>query len=742
MLPIQAYELTLKNFKSFGNNLTVINLDTKTLSLIIGRNLDASVNGQIDSNGAGKTSLLLDAISFAIFDKTLSGTSKDSLINDINKKNMEVSFAYKQGNDYYRIIRYRKNKARGGNGISFYKGSSKEDVAYDNLTSDKDIAQAGQVDKQIIESIAMPYDMFSRIVLFSARHEPFLALPASSSTGKASQKGIIEELIGVSEELSDKANKLNKEMNNDKKELDTLQKVEDEIIKQQEQITRQLNNLKDSKDQWDKDHFIKIEQLKFKLSKLENIDFDLHRNLLKDKDNITEQLSSIQYKIKSIDDETKTLESQFNNIKSWNINHKNKLQDITKEYQSLDVINFDEQRSILTKYNYTLNKIQEINSNKSYIQNEFNQSVKKLGKLEADIEHLRDNKCPYCLQHYASSLDKLDNMELQYVEMKGAIEEKNKSIKSMDKTLIQILEENISYKQKLVYKTESAISKEESYQQRIKDAFESISNEQNPYANENIDGLQLKLSNRLDYKTELNDKYNSLKDQKDTINKECLYTSIVNLELDYKELSTIKVAILKENNEQNPYVKSLEDMNQVIFDKSNKYQIKELNNTIKHKTILHKFLTRPDSFIRKAILNERLEYLNDRLKYYLGILGLPHHVSFTEELDVKITQFGIEKTYDQLSAGQQARINIALSFTFRDMLQKRFGKLNLCILDECLDVGLSNAGVNQAVQMIKKVAHDNQLSMFVISHRDEIISSFDNILEVELSNGFSTVIQN
>jgi hypothetical protein len=53
---------------------------------------------------------------------------------------------------------------------------------------------------------------------------------------------------------------------------------------------------------------------------------------------------------------------------------------------------------------------------------------------------------------------------------------------------------------------------------------------------------------------------------------------------------------------------------------------------------------------------------------------------------------------------------------------------------------LSNVGVGYAVNMIKKVANENKLSMFVISHRDEIASSFGKLLVIELENGFSNII--
>jgi ABC-type molybdenum transport system ATPase subunit/photorepair protein PhrA len=64
------------------------------------------------------------------------------------------------------------------------------------------------------------------------------------------------------------------------------------------------------------------------------------------------------------------------------------------------------------------------------------------------------------------------------------------------------------------------------------------------------------------------------------------------------------------------------------------------------------------------------------------------------------------------------------------------------MLDECLDTGLGNVGVQQAAAMIKKIAKEDKMAMFVISHRDEIASMFKNRLVVELKNGFSNIKSN
>jgi chromosome segregation ATPase len=65
--------------------------------------------------------------------------------------------------------------------------------------------------------------------------------------------------------------------------------------------------------------------------------------------------------------------------------------------------------------------------------------------------------------------------------------------------------------------------------------------------------------------------------------------------------------------------------------------------------------------------------------------------------------------------------------------------VNICLLDEVLDVGLDTIGVTAAAKMLKRKARDEKLALYIISHRDEIDSAFDRKMVVQLSGGFSSL---
>ena len=188
----------------------------------------------------------------------------------------------------------------------------------------------------------------------------------------------------------------------------------------------------------------------------------------------------------------------------------------------------------------------------------------------------------------------------------------------------------------------------------------------------------------------------------------------------------------------NPFIEPLEELKSVKLDTIHKDELNVLEYTLKHQDFLLKLLTKKDSFVRKILLHKYIPFLNQRLQLYLTGLGLSHLVEFTHEMTAEISQFRRPLEFGNLSNGQRARVNLALSFAFRDVLQTLHQQINICILDEVLDVGLDSVGVAEAARMLKHKARDEHLSLFIISHREEMEgAAFGQTVIVQLSKGFS-----
>lgn len=170
-------------------------------------------------------------------------------------------------------------------------------------------------------------------------------------------------------------------------------------------------------------------------------------------------------------------------------------------------------------------------------------------------------------------------------------------------------------------------------------------------------------------------------------------------------------------------------------------EINQLDRLAKHQDFLYKLLTKKDSFIRKNLLAKAIPYLNSRLQHYLSNLDSDHKVEFDLELSAKVTAYGKEMSYRSLSNGQKAKINTVIPFAFRDVLQKMYGSINICMCDEVLDFGLDETGVALAAGMIRNISKDQSTAMYVISHKAAASEGFfDNQIVIEMEKRFSNVV--
>jgi len=64
--------------------------------------------------------------------------------------------------------------------------------------------------------------------------------------------------------------------------------------------------------------------------------------------------------------------------------------------------------------------------------------------------------------------------------------------------------------------------------------------------------------------------------------------------------------------------------------------------------------------------------------------------------------------------------------------------MNLLFVDELVDSGLDSSGMENSLAILKKISRDSKKSVWLVSHRDELVSRVANILKVTKQNGFTT----
>jgi DNA repair exonuclease SbcCD ATPase subunit len=203
-------------------------------------------------------------------------------------------------------------------------------------------------------------------------------------------------------------------------------------------------------------------------------------------------------------------------------------------------------------------------------------------------------------------------------------------------------------------------------------------------------------------------------------------------------VSNLTQAWSNKKDEADPYQEQIDDLENSAKQEIDWEEINTLTSLKEHQEFLLKLLTNKDSFIRKKIIDQNLAYLNNRLTYYLDKLGLPHQVTFQNDLNVEITQLGQDLDFDNLSRGERNRLILGMSFAFRDVWESLYQGVNLLFIDELIDSGMDTAGVENALSVLKKMARERDKNIYLISHKDELIGRVNNVMKVVKENGFTS----
>jgi DNA repair exonuclease SbcCD ATPase subunit len=188
---------------------------------------------------------------------------------------------------------------------------------------------------------------------------------------------------------------------------------------------------------------------------------------------------------------------------------------------------------------------------------------------------------------------------------------------------------------------------------------------------------------------------------------------------------------------ENPYQEQIEELTKSALQKIDYTKLNELEDLYKHQEFLYKLLTAKDSFIRTRIIEQNLTYLNQRLAHYLSQVKLPHTVIFQSDLSVQIEELGRELDFDNLSRGERNRLILSMSWAFRDVWESLYQQINLLFIDELIDAGMDTSGVESSMSVLKDMARTQQKNIFLISHKDELVSRVNSVLKVIKENGFT-----
>jgi len=278
-------KITIKNFLSYGKKPTIVELDRPgRTTFIVGKDLD-DVSAGTAGNGCGKTAIL-NALVFALYDKPLSNISKESLVNNVNRKDMEVTIEFEKDGQPYTVRRARKGKT----GATVFLWEGTKDITPDAIKF---------TNHKIEEIIGFPYELFARVVAYSANNKSFLELPTSSKQ-YANQRDIVEELFEL-KVLTERAEELGGWIREAKKDFKLQQSHIEQLKGEHERHKRLIVSTKTRIKEWDTETVIEKETIKKKLAQIEGIDIDKERQLHEVLDTYTASLKEHQAEQRQIE---------------------------------------------------------------------------------------------------------------------------------------------------------------------------------------------------------------------------------------------------------------------------------------------------------------------------------------------------------------------------------------------------------------------------------------------------------
>lgn len=221
----------------------------------------------------------------------------------------------------------------------------------------------------------------------------------------------------------------------------------------------------------------------------------------------------------------------------------------------------------------------------------------------------------------------------------------------------------------------------------------------------------------------------------------CPITQYDRIEEAYNHRNTVESLqkeLVSKQSSINPYTEQIIDLKNTALQEITWDTVNDLSRLKDHQEFLNKLLTNKDSFVRKRIIDQNLAFLNQRLTYYLDRIGLPHIVEFQNDLSVVITQLGQDLDFDNLSRGERNRLILSLSWAFRDVWENLYDSINLLFIDELVDSGMDSDGVESSIAVLKKMTRERDKNVFLISHRDDLISRVNQVLRVVKEGGFTS----
>lgn len=378
---IEFKSVQFKNFVGFGNVENKIELNTNKKTLIVG------------NSGAGKSAMIIESITFALFGKPFRKIKKNELVNKVNNKECLVTLELEVNNVPYTIIRGQK--------------PDRFEIYQDGMFINQDPSTRDYQSYLETHILKLNYKTFCQVcALGYANFTPFMSL----STGD--RRTMVDEILGTQVFIK------------------MFQKTRDKISEIKNELLLIDNNISNAKSN--------IELQKSNLTKLKASEKAKELSLLaeiKEHESIIERL---QEAIDDLQEEVVSLQEELVGFDKLKFREK----EIGKMIAKFELTKSEREK---VKQFFTDNDIcptcqQEIKEEHKHpviekLSSDVDDLVENLNKI-----HVLQQECSDSVQSLTKISNRINDLEMQIFKNNASVQSANKVISAKNKEIGQLTE--------------------------------------------------------------------------------------------------------------------------------------------------------------------------------------------------------------------------------------------------------------------------------------------------------------
>lgn len=238
--------------------------------------------------------------------------------------------------------------------------------------------------------------------------------------------------------------------------------------------------------------------------------------------------------------------------------------------------------------------------------------------------------------------------------------------------------------------------------------------------------IEIKISGYTTLKNQLAQKINGLNSSANIIrrNISSINTNISNLQ---------KKSLLNSDEVEN----EVKELQQRHIEMKEEFETK--TEELKISNTLHELLK--DTGIKADIIKQYIPMLCAYVNSYLSKLNISLTFDMDENFNEVIsTIYADNFTYNNLSAGERTRLDLALAFSWMQVAKAKGSvDTNLLVLDEVLDANLDESGTLAAFDIVNDISK-NGSNVFIVSHKANLEEHVTSVLSLEKTDGFTQII--